>query len=464
MIIIRDKKFYSLQEASDKLHLSPMTIKSYIIKGLLTGTKIGEELYVAENALSNFLQKDPVKPTKVFVARQPIFDTSKKVFAYELLFRSGLDNFYDLSTPLDTAASKTISNSFLAIGLDTITNGKKAFINFTKNLLTSGIPYLLPKELIIVEILEDIEPTDDLIEACKQLKKSGFILALDDFIYSEKLKPLIELTDIIKVDFLQTKADERKSVMERVGDPHIEFLAEKVETSEDFLEAVDMGYTYFQGYFFSKPLIIQGNDIPVNKLNMMKLINEVNKPDTGFDKIENIIKHDVSLSYKLLRFMNSAFFGFNSKIESIKHALVLLGEKEVKKWVSLVALSGLAYDKPRELINISVLRAKFCESLAEKTGVKVHADDCFLIGMFSLIDALIDKPLHDILPELPLAEYVKHALLGKHNVYSDLLQLTVAYERGEWEIITANSKRLKLQEETLPDIYLDSINWANRIN
>jgi len=398
----------------------------------------------------------------VFVARQPIFDISKNVFAYELLFRTSMENFYDVRVGHDEAASRTISHSFSVIGFDTLTKNRRAFINFTKNLLLEGVPSLLPKEMVVVELLEDIEVDDAVVQACRRLKALGYVIALDDFIFTENVKPLIEIADIIKIDFLQTTGDERKTVMARVGNDHIRYLAEKVETAEDFQSAVDMGYVYFQGYFFSKPVVIHGSDVPGNKLNLMKIIHEVNRPDVEFKKVENIIKHDVSLSYKLLRLMNSAFFGFVSNIESIRHALVLLGVKEIRKWVSLLALSGLAVDKPEEILTSSVLRAKFCELLSGRVGLGARDADCFLMGMFSLIDALVDKPMSEILTDLPLAGDVKDALMGGQNNLYDVLHLVTAYERGEWDDIASRAGRLALAEEALPNLYMQSVQWANK--
>ncbi|MCP4715276.1 MAG: HDOD domain-containing protein [Deltaproteobacteria bacterium] len=399
---------------------------------------------------------------EVFVARQPIFNIEKEVIAYELLFRTSLENYYDVRVELDEASAQTISNSFLVIGVESLTKSKKAFINFTQNLLISNIPALLPKEMIVVEILENIEPTDEVIQACRRLKQAGFIIALDDFVFEENLKPLIDLADIIKIDFLLTTGDERKTVMEKAGRPEIKYLAEKVETIEDFQAAVEMGYSYFQGYFFSKPVIIQGKDIPNNKLNMMRVISEVNRPEIGFEKLEMIIKHDVALTYKLLRFINSAFFGLRAKVESIRHALALLGEKEIRRWASLLALSSLAYDKPQELVNISVLRGRFCETLAPQVGLGNREADCFLMGMFSLIDALVDKPKEDILTELPLSEEIMHALLGKPNVFNDVFRLMVAYEKGLWHEIPDIANKLQLPEDAIPEIYFKSVEWTNK--
>lgn len=463
MILIRDKKLYSLPEAGALLNLPPENLDCQLREGRLSGRRIGREWYIDEESLNRFSRTGDTASTQVFVARQPIFDSHQQVLAYELLFRSGLANACDPTVSLDKASSCTIASSFLVIGIDTLTNSKKAFVNLTRNLLIGDVPRLLPKEHVVVEILEGTVVDDEVIRACRGLKEAGFVLALDDFIYDDSLRPLIELADIIKVDFLQTCGAERSRVIERVDIPSIRFLAEKVETVEEFNEAVSLGYSYFQGYYFSRPQIMKGRDIPAGKINYLRLIQEVNRTDMGFERLENIIKHDLSLSYKLLRLINSSFFGFSAKIESLRHALVLLGEKEIRKWASLLALTGMAHDKPRELVSLSVMRARFCESLASSVGLKERGSDCFLLGMFSLLDALVDRPLADILCELPLSEDVRQGLLGSGNVFDGLLQLTLAYEKGQWLDVRAWAVRFHISEDVLPELYLQAVAWANNM-
>ncbi len=397
----------------------------------------------------------------VFVARQPIFDLKKNVVAYELLFRSGLDNFYDDELDGDNSTAKLISNSFLIIGLDTITKRKKAFINFTQKHILSGAPTAIPNDLISIEILEDVKPDHDVVAACAELKEKGYEIVLDDFVYTEEYKPLIELADIIKVDFLATKGDRRREVVQQCIGHDVKFLAEKVETDEDFQMAVEFGYDYFQGYFFSKPVIIAGRDIPGMKFNHLRMLSEINNPEVEFDRLEDIIKHDVSLTYKLLKFINSAYFRFSMKVESIKHSLVLLGVKEIKKWASIIALSAIGDDKPKEVVSLSLIRAKFCEFLATDIGKKNNESDYFMTGLFSLIDALIDRPMEDVLNELPISDDVKNALLGEKNSYYDIYNLVVAYEKGEWAIVTEYSKKSGVNEAVLPTYYFTATKWAN---
>ncbi|MCP4716070.1 MAG: HDOD domain-containing protein [Deltaproteobacteria bacterium] len=397
----------------------------------------------------------------VFIARQPIFNTQKQVIAYELLFRSSLENFYDDSVHADRATTKVVSDSLLVIGLNTMTKGKPAFINFTRNLLLRGAPSVISKDLVYVEVLETVEPDDLVISACRELKQDGYTIVLDDFVFHERFRPLIDLADIIKVDFQDTPPPERKKIIESCNSGSISFLAEKVETDEEFQEALNLGYKYFQGYFFSKPCIIARKDIPGNKLNNFKILQEVNRPETDMDKIEEIVKHDISLSFKLLKFINSAFFNFRIQVESIKHALVLLGADELKKWITLIAMTGIGSDKPPELLTFSLVRARFCEHLAPLTGMQNRNADLFLMGMFSMIDALIDRPMEEIIEELPLSYDVTAALLGKPNPLTDVFNIVLAYEKGNWDSTCRLAQKLNISEDDLPEFFFNSVEWAN---
>lgn len=399
----------------------------------------------------------------VFVARQPIFDVRQKIFGYELLFRSSINNFYDRAVDGDYATKKLVSDSFLVFGADTLTKGKRAFVNFTRNLLLSAAPSDIPKDLIAVEILESIVPDDEVVSACKKLKQAGYIIVLDDFIFYERYRSLVELADIIKVDFIQTKGDERRAIIRTVNNNNVKFLAEKVESGEEFQEALNLGYVYFQGYFFSKPTIISGKDIPGQKLNYIRVLQEINRPEVEFEKISAIMARDVSLAYKLLKFVNSAFFSRNVKVESIKHALVLMGIQEIKKWVNLVALDSIGYDKPQELVVIALIRAQFCELTAVKTGLSENGHDYFLLGLFSVLDALVDRPMEEILSELPISDDIKSALMGADNTLHDVYCLALAYEKGDWAATSEYARKLQIAEADLPDMYFRSVQWANAV-
>ncbi|TDI82051.1 MAG: HDOD domain-containing protein [Caldithrix sp.] len=399
---------------------------------------------------------------EVFVARQPIFDRKQKVYAYELLFRSGFEqNFFDNSDG-DASSKQVLTNSFLSIGMDTMTNGKKAFVNFTRKLLLDQVASIFPKDLMVVEILEDIEPDDEMVSACKKLKDLGYLLVLDDFVFAPGYENLINLVDIIKVDFIQTQGTERGTVIHDVGASRIEYLAEKVETQEDFEQAVDLGYSYFQGYYFSKPQIIAGHDVPAHKLNYLQILNEINQPEVDFDELEKVFKQDLSLSYKLMNYMNSVHFGFKNKIRSIKHALSLLGIDESKKWLSLFALQIIGKDKSEELLSMSLIRANSCEMIAPLIGCKNRASELFLMGLFSMIDALLDQPLEGILAKLPLADDIKKALLGEKNQMGDVFELVVNYEKGDWVNFSEYAARLSVKETELIDIFQMALEKATQ--
>ncbi len=399
---------------------------------------------------------------KVYVARQPIFNQRQQVYAYELLFRSGLDNVFAHSDG-DEATSRVIADSFLLLGLARITGGHKAFINFTRDLLVNDYATLLPKESVVIEILESVEPDESVLEAAKRAKDQGYLLALDDFVYGPKYDPLLKLTDIVKVDFTVSGPKERRSLAERGSRLGIKLLAEKVETREEFEEAVRMGYKYFQGYFFAKPNIVSGKGIPGFKLNYLQLLNQIHQPGLDYDDLDKIIRREVSLSFKLLRYINSAAFGLMNKIHSIKQALALLGELNVKKWASLVTLAGMGQDKPDALLVNSLTRAVYCESLAGPVGIKDRASDLFLLGLFSHIEALIDQPMAEIMTALPVADDIKKALQGQENQLRTVFDLVLAHEAGRWDEVFRTAAALGLSEDELPELYLKAVELAEKI-
>jgi c-di-GMP-related signal transduction protein len=392
----------------------------------------------------------------VYVARQAIFDINKQVFAYELLFRnSNINKFVSIENSNPTL--NVIRNSFSVIGFDKVTGGKRAFINFDGELIKLGLIEAFPKDCIAIEVLETVNPDNTIIECCRRLKEKGYIIALDDFEYNKEFDELIKYVDIIKVDFLLTKGKERKEIMYRIKNKNIKFLAEKVETEEDYKEAMGYGYSYFQGYFFCKPVIISGKDISGYKLTYMNLINELDKSDVNIKNIENLIKNDVSLSYKLLKAVNSAHYSFKRKITSIGDAIMIIGIKELKKWIFIITLKNMGEGSVEELVKLSLLRASFGELLSQKIQFEISSFDAFLAGMFSLIDALMNMPIEKILSELPVSKDVKEALLEKDNMISELLKLIIKYENGDWEAVNELAKKFGLDEKFVSYCYLEAV-------
>ncbi len=404
-----------------------------------------------------------VEPGNIFIARQPIFDREKRVLAYELLFRSGPQNFFAAGTDGDKASSKVINNSLLVFGLDTLIGSKKAYVNITRRVLIDELITVLPHERTVVEMLETIEPDPEVLAACKTLKERGYAIALDDFVCKPGMDDLAALADVLKIDFLVTKGDERRQVAEKYLPQGIQMLAEKVETNEDFQQALDCGYAYFQGYFFCKPEMLSRKEIPVFKINYLRFLQEINRPDLDFEGLEQVIKQEVSLSVGLLRILNSAAFARPAKITSIRQSLVMLGERSIRTWATLIAVTNIGADKPGELVVTSLVRARFCELLAPIAGMASAALDLFLVGILSTVDALVGRPLDEIIEPMPLSDEVKKTLLQGGTRMADVFGLARAYERGEWEQISELSEKLQIVEAEVPDLYRRSVEWADQI-
>src|SRR5208283_5011885 len=395
-----------------------------------------------------------------YIARQPILDKKKSLFAYELLFRDGLDNYMP-NIDGDTATSKLLSSSFLTIGIDKITFGKRAFINFTQNLLETDIPFMFPRESTVIEILEDVNPTSRVTETCKKLSERGYYLALDDFVFKLELTPLIELADIIKIDFRISSYSEIKEILRRFGTKKIKFLAEKVETNEEFNDALNMGFEYFQGYFFSKPEILKGKEISGSEIQYLNFMIEISKANYDLNELETIISRDISMSYKLLRHVNSAYFKRSSEAASLKQALLILGKDEISRLFLLIGLSKLASNKPEELIRSACIKAKFCEKLGYVSGRGAQKNELFLLGLFSHLDAILDQPMMEIMEKLPLGTSVKEALVYRRGELADYLALAEFYEHGEWESVKETAAKIGIAESLIPKIFLEACSWAN---
>jgi len=398
----------------------------------------------------------------IYVARQPIFKRDKKILGYELLFRDGSSSFFT-GEDGNIATSKVLSNSFFSIGIESITGKSPAFINFTRDLLLKQAPHLFPKENLAVEILEDTMPEEDVIKACQELSKKGYTIALDDFFYRSGMKPLIAIADIIKFDFRSTPVEKIKRDIERFSRYNIKFLAEKVETNEEFQTALEIGCEYFQGYFFSKPETIKGKDISSAQINLLGIMAEANRRDFQFDKVEAIISRDVAISYKLLRYINSAFYRRAATVSSIKQAMLLLGENGIRSFLSLIAMIKLGKNKPDELIRSSIIRAKFCEFLGEKRNSGMDTSELFTLGLFSSIDAILDDTMENLMGRLPLSDDIKDALIHKGGRLNDYLGLTVSYEKGDWEGVSKFSDQITVNDRELPQYFLKAINWADAI-
>lgn len=402
--------------------------------------------------------KPEAKPLR-YVARQPIFDREEKVFGYELLFRDGLENAFSGST--DEASRATLDRSLL-MGLDVLCDGKRAFVNCTRDTLIKGLVTLLPSASTVVEILENVPPDPDVISACRTLKEAGYMIALDDFVADDKREPLAELADIIKVDMTLTTEEQRVALVKRHGPWRSRMLAEKIETQADFLRARNQGFVYFQGYFFRRPELLKTHDMPANRLNYLRMLQEVSKPDLNLPGLERLIKSEASVCYRLLRYLNSAIFGLKSNIQSVRHALSMLGEREVRRWVRLVAAVGAGQEKTSDLVLSALVRGRFGELL--QPLVQHGESDLFLLGLLSLIDAMLDMPMDKILEQIPLDQETKNVLLGQPSSLRPLYQLMLAHESGEWEAAGQLSQSMQLDPENTANLYWRAQQWAREVS
>ncbi len=395
------------------------------------------------------------------MARQPIFNKRKRIYGYELLFRDGMVNaFPDVDG--DAATSRVLSTSFWSNDIERITGRRKAFVNFTEKMIIEKIPAMFPKKTIMVEILEDMEPNAAVVTACREMAKQGYNLVLDDFIYKPEMKPLLALARIVKFDFRASSIEEIKEAIKELAAYRVKLLAEKIETHEEFQQALNMGFEYFQGYFFSKPEILKSRDISPSKITLLNIMSEANREDFRITELEKFVSRDLSINYKLMRYINSAYFGMFKKVNSVKQTIVLLGMKEVRRFISLIAMAQLVSGKPDELIRASLIRARLCENLG-KEAIGKNGSELFTLGLFSFIDAILDDEMGNIMEDLPLSENIKKALTGGGGELADYLALVSCYETGDWEKVAILAAKIGLNEEKTPELYMDAVAWADSI-
>lgn len=397
-----------------------------------------------------------------FIARQPIFDRQVQVHGYELLHRSGQHPEFQPMDP-DRATLELLSASMLVNRLQDLTDHKLGFVNVTENLLRQDLIQVLPKEHTVLEVLETVRPTAEVVDAVRALRSRGHRIALDDFEGHESWAPLVELAQYIKVDFLSSTPEQRRALLERWRRPGLSFLAEKIESRQDFEEARDLGYEFFQGYFFCRPETSRRRDLPRSKAHTIQFLQEIARPTPDLDALEEIIKHEISLSAKLLRYLNSAYFGVRSEITSIRQALVHLGERPLKRWGTLIALSGLGDDKPLELVRTCLVRARFCEQLASTVGLDERSLDLFLTGMFSALDALTDRPLDEALVELGVSPDIQAAISGAEGDLAPAYSLARACEEGDVRLYKLLSTQFRLQEVEVARMYAEALFWADDV-
>ena len=396
-----------------------------------------------------------------FLARQPILTHERHLFSYEILSRYGPEN-YCRPKPGSALSVNAMDELFL-MGIRTMTDGLPAFMNCTREFLVQDYLTLMPRELVVGEILETVPPDDEVINACRRMKKLGYRLALDDYCDLPEMRPLLEYADFVKIDVLLMSEPEQKSILDRCRKHGIPTIAEKVETDQQFHGCRALGYNYFQGYFFCRPQIVGRRSVPANKAVYLELLQAANDPVFNLHRMSMIFKRDVSLSYRLLRYLNSAAFAFRSEIHSIPHALSLLGEHAMRKWISLVSVAALGDEVADSLLRLPLLRAMFCELIGQKVGMVRESNELFLLGLLSVMDALLNLPMSAVLQDIRVDEEIAKALQGLDSRYRPVFEVVLDYESGTWGQLAESCQRIGLHENFLPDLYLRSVTWVSEI-
>jgi c-di-GMP-related signal transduction protein len=403
---------------------------------------------------------------EVFIGRQPILDRRLRVAGYELFFRSSRANFCDSADDV-MATSQVIVNAILGVGLDRLLGGKPAFINFDRTLLLGDWSTLLPPEKAVIEILESVPPDNDVLTACHKLRREGYPVALDDCLNDERTAAFAPFVDILKVDFQQTSPPIQEAIVRRYQKLKLRIVAAKVETEREFRRALQLGYDYFQGYFFDRPTVLQGARVPASQMSGLRLVKQIQRTELDFQAIEELVRHDVSFSHSLLTYINSAAFHWADRVESIRQGLLLLGSDEIRKWVWMASLSSLGRNRPPVLMAQVLLRGRFCEAIAASANLPLGPSDPFLLGMFSLLDAILERPLKGILDDLNIGRNIRNALLGMETEpdcpLALILRIVKFYEVREWQEVEAAARAIGVSSGDLSACYLESLFWVDTV-
>jgi EAL and modified HD-GYP domain-containing signal transduction protein len=397
----------------------------------------------------------------VFVARQPIFDSKGELYAYELLYRrTGVTSIAE-GVSSDVMASEVLVHTFLNIGMDRMTGGHRAFLNFTREMLMRGMHQLFDPSTVVIELLETVSPDDEVVAAAQGLVQAGYTLALDDFEYEPAYEPLLRIASVIKLDVLNKSDEELGSMYARVAPHGGTILAERVETREVHSTCLALGYRLFQGYFYSKPETLARRDLSAAQLTILRLMNLLRDPDTTDEAIEDAFRTDVSLTIKLLRTVNSASLGGRG-IESIRHAVRMVGRAELHKWLSLLLVTSVAGKggTDAELVRAAIQRARLCEMVARQGRDRRSAEALVMVGLFSMLDAILKVPLSEVLHHIDLTDEVRRALLSRSGPYAPTLSMVEAYERASWPVVESECSLLGIDAATMGELYVEAMHWT----
>ncbi|MGB0721560.1 MAG: EAL and HDOD domain-containing protein [Gammaproteobacteria bacterium] len=392
--------------------------------------------------------------SRTLLARQPIFDTDLNIYAYELLFRGADADRADVADD-GYATSNVLVNLFMEAGMEQVIGEHGAFINVGRGFLTDTTPLPLPADRVVLEVLETVTPDPAVMEGLRRLTAQGFTIALDDFEFRDDLKPLMDFARIVKIDVWNKDADQvERDVARWSGRPGVKLLAEKVETRDEFHRYQAMGFDLFQGYFFARPENVTGRKAPGDRLTLLKLLAELRNPEADLDDLDRIVRRNATLSFKLLRYINSARFALRRRVESVREALTYLGLEAMRRWITIMAMDH-DDSTPNALISTALVRARCCENL----GRAVAADNpeiYFTVGLFSALDAILDMDMRTILAELPLEAEVNDALLNRTGPMGAALDCVIAYENADG----GDRRFQELSTEQTSEAFLEALGWS----
>ena len=393
----------------------------------------------------------------IFVGRQPILGPNLKTIGYEVLYRNCESDSAIIHNE-DIATAQVLLNTYLDIGLEHVVGTHLAFLNIPKQILFDRHCEALPKNRVVLEILETVEPTPRVIEALASLSQQGYTIALDDFVFHDRFRPFLELADIVKIDVLGKSSEQLQQETRQIRDYRARLLAEKVETREVFETCKQLGMFYFQGFFFYRPDIVHGREIPGNRVALLELLGKIQDPNISFECLVEFIRNDLSLSYKILRYVNSASVGLPRRVESIEQAACMVGIDRIRTWASLIVMAT-GKDQPMEMLVIALVRAKMCEKLGQQLGADTP-EKYFTMGLLSVLEALYGSSMEKLVGTLPLPDDVLEALILEKGAMGAALSSVKAYEKGEW----LQLKKLQLSPGTIREFYVESIDWANHFS
>lgn len=395
--------------------------------------------------------------SNILIARQPILKRDQSVYGYELLFRQTKKSTHAQIIDGDDATLQVIINSFADIGLNTIVGDRKAFINLTRNFLSGKNPIPLPPEKVVLEILEDIQIDSNISDSIIGLKNQGYLFALDDAISLAMIEPLLKYIHFVKIDMLGINRKELPLIMATLKAHKVIPIAEKIETQSDLQFCIKLGFNLFQGYFFCKPNIVEGKRLETSRLILLRTLASLQNTDIDYSVLEHIIAQDTSLGYKLLNLVNSAHYGLAVEVKSLRQAISLIGISYLRGWMSLLLMASVD-NKPHELMQVALMRARMAE-LISKNIQEGQPGEYFLVGLFSVLDALMDMPMERVLEYLPLDARVSQALLYRQGNMGNILKMIIDYEQGEMDDVS----NINLKPEVVAKTYLDSLSWTNTL-